>query len=490
MGDLVAGRYRLLQELGSGAMGSVWRAFDERLQRRVAVKQVQPWVGDEPRARVLREGRIAARLHHRHAVSVFDVVEDDGFPVLVMEYLQSASLAEVLIERGSLPSTEVAEIGAQVASALAAAHAAGIVHRDIKPGNILLAEGGAKIADFGIAHAAGDATITATGIVAGTPAYLPPETVRGRRPVPKSDVFSLGATLYAAVEGVPPFGRDLENPYAILFRIAAGEVRAPARAGPLAPVLTAMLAQAPADRPTAEEAHEALRAVADGRSLPVTTRLPRPRRRVSARAAGALAAAAAFAYLVTGATTASTPPPPPAVVAVAPSAVELEKAVADYYALLPARPDEAWSRLTVARQTEGADAYRSYWAGVERLAVTTPPHAEGGAVTVRLDFTLTDGTAVRETRRIALDGLLLGADTLVTSERTIPAPPPVTVSRIQTRTVAPPPAEATPSPAESTPSPAEVTPSPTEATPTSAEPAPSSTETDEHEKPSKSKGRD
>jgi hypothetical protein len=453
VGDLVAGRYRLLQELGSGAMGSVWRAFDERLQRRVAVKQVLPCPGAGPdgelRDRVLREGRIAARLQHPRAVAVFDVVEDNGFPVLVMEYLPSTSLAEVLVERGPLPVAEVAEIGAQVASALTAAHAAGIVHRDIKPGNILLADDGAKITDFGIAHAAGDATITAAGIVAGTPAYLPPETVHGRRPVPKSDVFSLGATLYTAVEGTPPFGRDLENPYAVLYRIAAGEMRAPVRAGLLAPVLTAMLARTPADRPTAEEAHEALRAVADGGAYPRTARLPRPRRRVLATISGALAGAAVLAYLVVDAPDASpSASPPSAVVAVAPSSAELEKAVADYYSLLPARPEEAWTRLTAARQNQGADAYRNYWAGVTRLAVTTPPHADGSTVAVGLDLTLADGTTIREAHRIALDGLLLGVDTVVTSERTAPAATPAPPVTVQNQAAAPAPADTAPAPAE------------------------------------------
>ncbi|GHG70508.1 hypothetical protein GCM10017788_31570 [Amycolatopsis acidiphila] len=452
MGELIAGRYRLLQELGAGAMGSVWRAFDERLERRVAVKRVLPSVGtqldSDVRDRVLREGRIAARLQHPHAVAVFDVVEDGGLPVLVMEYLPSTSLAEVLLERGPLPVGEVAAIGAQIAAALAAAHAAGVVHRDIKPGNILLAEDGAKITDFGIAHAAGDATITATGVVAGTPAYLPPETVHGRRPVPKSDVYSLGATLYTAVEGVTPFGRDLENPYAVLYRIAAGEMRPPSQAGPLTPVLTAMLARTPADRPSAEEACDALRAIVDCRAFPLTARLPRPRHRLLASIAAGLAALAVLAYVLVDKPAVGTPPsPPPAVVASAPSAAQLEKAVADYYALLPARPGDAWQRLSAAGQAQGADAYRQYWATVTRLAVTTAPRAEGGTVTAGLTLTLTDGSTVRETHRIVLDGLLLGADTLVTSERTAAAAAPVTVTEVRAAP-APHPVEAAPPPAE------------------------------------------
>ncbi|WP_431879645.1 serine/threonine-protein kinase [Amycolatopsis sacchari] len=427
VGELVAGRYRLLAELGCGAMGSVWRAFDERLQRKVAVKQVVPadhGSADEIRERVLREGRIAARLQHPHAVAVFDVVEDDGTPVLVMEYLQARSLAEVLAERGRLPVPEAAQIGAEIAEALAAAHVAGIVHRDVKPGNVLLSEEGAKLTDFGIADAVGDATITAAGVVAGTPTYLAPETVHGKRPAPGSDVFSLGATLYNAVEGVPPFGRDPENPYAVLFRIAAGELRPPELAGPLSPVLTAMLAPEPADRPTADEAATLLRVIADGQSLPE----PAPRRRwLLATVAGGLAAAALLAYLVVDAPpagTASPAAPPPPVVAPVLTAADRERAVSDYYALLPARAGEAWGRLTAQRRGEGQDGCRQYWAQVASLTVVSPPRADGEAVTVGLELLLADGTRVHEVHRVELQGLLLGADTLVTSERTAPAPPP------------------------------------------------------------------
>lgn len=485
-GELVAGRYRLLHQLGAGAMGSVWRAYDERLERRVALKRVLPLAESEDtaelRERVLREGRIAARLQHPNAVAVYDVVEDDGQPVLVMEYLPSTSLAEVLADGGPMRVTEVAGIGAQVAAALAAAHEAGIVHRDVKPGNILMSGEGVKITDFGIAHASGDATITATGVVAGTPAFLAPETVHGRRPLPRSDVFSLGATLYAAVEGVPPFGRDLENPYAVLFRIASGEMREPRKAGALTPVLKAMMAQVPADRPTAEEAAESLRAIADGRELPATrvlarVRIPRPRlglsrvnrvklpvepgepdasaedaltvqvprprvlwpqpgadhpkpsrgtrvrRFVFAGLAGLLATVAVVAFLLVQAPAAQTSTPaPPATPTISPA--ELEKAVADYYALLPAQPDVAWTRLAPARQGDGPAAFRKMWEGVARLAVSTPPHAENGLVTVGVEETLTDGTLVRETHRVGFDGTLLAADTLLTSERILPAAPP------------------------------------------------------------------
>ncbi|GAA0237616.1 serine/threonine-protein kinase [Saccharothrix mutabilis subsp. mutabilis] len=273
-GRLVAGRYRLGRRIGSGAMGIVWQAHDERLHRTVAVKQLllQPGLAesdtDEAKRRAMREGRIAARLQHPHAIAVYDVAEDDGQPWLVMEYLASRSLSTVLAERGTLPPREVAAIGSQVASALAAAHNAGIVHRDIKPGNVLLGDDGTvKITDFGISRATGDVTVTATGMLAGTPAYLAPEVAKGYDPGPPSDVFSLGSTLYAAVEGMPPFGLN-ENTIALLHKVASGKVTPPKQAGPLTALLMRLLRAEPEDRPTMAEAKEALAAVAAGRAAP------------------------------------------------------------------------------------------------------------------------------------------------------------------------------------------------------------------------------
>jgi len=271
---LITGRYRLEKRIGSGAMGTVWRAVDERLHRTVAVKQLllQPGYTDEEteeaRQRAMREGRIAARLQHQNAIVVFDVAEDEGQPVLVMEYLPSQSLASVLTEQGVLPPQTVARIGAQVAGALAAAHMAGIVHRDLKPGNILLGDNGiAKITDFGISRAIGDVSVTKSGILAGTPAYLSPEVALGRDPAPASDVFSLGSTLYAAVEGEPPFGTD-ENAISLLHRVARGQVDPPRQAGPLAPALMQLLRPDPVDRPTMAQTRGMLLAVAEGRPLP------------------------------------------------------------------------------------------------------------------------------------------------------------------------------------------------------------------------------
>ncbi|WP_157596855.1 serine/threonine-protein kinase, partial [Saccharomonospora saliphila] len=250
VGALLAGRYRLRRHLGSGAMGVVWLADDERLQRPVAVKQLlqQGAAGTaaQARERVMREGRIAARLHHPNAVAVHDVAEHDGFPLLVMEYFPATSLAETLATATALPVASAARIGTQVSAALAAAHGVGIVHRDVKPANVLLgADGTAKIVDFGIAHAGGDVTLTQTGLVAGTPAFLAPEVARGADPSPASDVFSLGALLYTTVQGSPPFGDGDGNPLALLHRVAAATIPPPDRAGALTPVLSAVLATDP-----------------------------------------------------------------------------------------------------------------------------------------------------------------------------------------------------------------------------------------------------
>jgi tRNA A-37 threonylcarbamoyl transferase component Bud32 len=270
-GRLVADRYRIDGRIGTGAMGAVWRAHDEVLGRTVAIKQLllQPHLdehdAEDARQRTMREGRIAARLHHPNAISVFDVVTDDnGQPCLIMEYLNSTSLAAVLQERRTLPPVEVARIGAQVAAALREAHAVGIVHRDIKPGNILLGGNGTvKITDFGISRAKDDVTVTKTGMIAGTPAYLAPEVAIGGDPGPESDVFSLGSTLYAACEGQPPFGLS-ENTLSLLHAVAAGQINPPRQSGPLASVLAVLLHPDVEHRPTAEECEELLAAVARG----------------------------------------------------------------------------------------------------------------------------------------------------------------------------------------------------------------------------------
>ncbi|MFK0245535.1 protein kinase [Amycolatopsis azurea] len=283
---IIAGRYRLERKVGRGAMGVVWRARDERLDRTVAVKQLLPDNSSDDApfrsiVRAMREARVAARLKHPHAVTVYDVAEQDGTPFLVMEFLPSRPLTDLLADDGPLPAGRVAELGAQIASALAAAHEDGILHRDVTPNNILITKDGqAKIADFGLSHAAGEGTMTGGGLVVGTPAFLSPEVADGEDPGYPSDVFSLGSTLYTALEGAPPFGTD-GNQIALLKRVARGEITAPRTTGPLTDVLLRLLRRDPGERPDMAEAERMLAAVADGRPaiLSGTKRLPAPTRR-------------------------------------------------------------------------------------------------------------------------------------------------------------------------------------------------------------------
>lgn len=263
---LLAGRYRLSGKLGGGGMGAVWLATDTLLDRQVAVKQVTsttqltPRQAEEVRNRAMREGRIAARLSSPHAIAMHDVALVDGEPWLVMEYLSSRSLAQALGSTDSLPPFEVAQIGAQIADALTEAHDAGIVHRDIKPGNILIADRGkdlgiVKISDFGISRAKGDVEESDDSVITGTPAYFAPEVARGQDPTAASDVFSLGATLYTAIEGKPPFDIDHDS-IALLHRVAKGQIIAPTRTEDLTGPLLHMLEPDPARRPTMAEARD------------------------------------------------------------------------------------------------------------------------------------------------------------------------------------------------------------------------------------------
>ena len=287
-GTLLAGRYRVGECIGAGAMGVVWKAWDRRLARTVAVKQLSAPRHEEgadeatvrlARIRAMREGRIAARVVHPRAIMVFDVVVD-GTPAhapgpwIVMEYLPSRSLAAVLAERGPLAPTEVARIGAQIADALTAVHEAGIVHGDVKPGNVLLTDDGvAKLTDFGVSRATWDTSATGGGLVAGTPGYFAPEVARGGDPTPASDVFSLGATLYAAVENELVCGR-LDNTLAVLHAMAEGRLRPATRAGVLGRPLSAMLRLEARHRPDTALLRSALEARAAMAPAPVVAAAP------------------------------------------------------------------------------------------------------------------------------------------------------------------------------------------------------------------------
>ncbi|QKW38326.1 protein kinase [Actinomadura sp. NAK00032] len=263
--ELVGGRYRLVELIGQGGMGRVWRGHDELLDRPVAVKQVLLHHGltdgqrEELTVRLLREARAAARLNHPGIVTVHDVAEHDGAPVLVMEFLDGPSLSAVIEQEGRLPYARVARLGAAMLDALRTAHAAGIVHRDLKPDNVLLAGRRTVVTDFGIANIADATTLTASGAIMGTPVYMAPEQIEGQRITESCDLWSLGVTLYLAVEGVAPFsGPSLTALYgAILTR----DPRPAEHAGPLAEVLAGLLVKDPAGRLTSEQAAEALTAI-------------------------------------------------------------------------------------------------------------------------------------------------------------------------------------------------------------------------------------
>ena len=259
-GRLIAGRYRLQGPIGRGAMGIVWRGRDELLDRDVAVKEVQITAHASPAdaegiyQRTLREARTAARLSHPSVVTVFDVVEENGSPWIVMELVNARSLDRVISEDGPLPPLQAAELGASLVGALATAHASGVLHRDVKPSNVLVTDDGkAVLTDFGIATFAEDPSHTLVGMVVGTPGFTAPERVRGSGATPASDLWSLGATLYAAVEGRGPFDR-VGGSAAVIAGVANEAAPRSPSAGPLAPVIDALLSREPGTRPDATTA--------------------------------------------------------------------------------------------------------------------------------------------------------------------------------------------------------------------------------------------
>ncbi|PPK70938.1 serine/threonine protein kinase [Actinokineospora auranticolor] len=476
----MSGRYRLVARLGSGGAGEVWEAYDERLHRTVALKRLRTPPGpeaDRVRELAVREGRIAAKLQHPHAITVFDVAEDgdsDDAPYLVMEYLPSTTLAEVLAEQGPLDPAEVVRIGAAVAEGLAAAHEAGVVHRDVKPGNVLLGVGGkqVKITDFGISRLAIDVSGTLTGTVTntvrGTPAYLAPEIARGEPVTFASDVYSLGATLYSATEGVPPFGRD-DNPIALLYRVSTGEHNPPTRAGVLTPLLERMLASDPKARPTMAEVRDELAAGPTGAPVDAATAdLPsveperqRPRTAYLVATLALLIAVAGVLFTVAlrgsgeqdagtvtpsaapstvvettvetvAPTTAQSTQPQatteqpvptanPPVTTAPPAAPPVNRpaddspqakqaAVADYYAMMPGGVEQAWSRLSPRFQgypAKGMDSYRRFWASVTSVKTSNVVADAGTVVNATVNYVFTDGRAIQEQHRyvvVNLDG--------------------------------------------------------------------------------------
>lgn len=274
IGKVLGGRYRVTSVVGRGGMGVVARAVDELLAREVAVKVLRAYTDSSDaeladlRTRMEREAQAAARIRHGGVVTVHDVTHEQGLPVIVMELVDGPSLDEVVTQRGALDPYEAAAIGAKLMDALDAAHRAGVLHRDVKPGNVLLErDGRVVLTDFGIAaiETSGDeavAKLTRSGELVGSLDYMPPERAQGREPGPASDIWSLGMTLYAAVEGVSPFRRT--SVWSTLAAIVGDPLPEPRRAGPLTPVLRALMAKEPEHRPTADQARAMLEQVAAG----------------------------------------------------------------------------------------------------------------------------------------------------------------------------------------------------------------------------------
>jgi hypothetical protein len=430
----VAGRYRVLREVGRGGMGSVWLAEDERLGREVALKAVGRLPGQSvtDQARALREARSLAALNHPHVVGVYDAVAEDDHVWLVMEYVPGRTLAEIITQEGPLEPARAARIGAQVADGLAAAHARGTVHRDVKPGNILVAEGDvAKLA-------------------------------RGQDPSPASDVWALGATLYSAVEGRPPYPGQ-PNALALLASIAEERPPAPERAGALTDPIGRMMDPDPGSRWSMADAAHALHQQAEAATptstreevpaaAPAPTPAPAPAvvpasvaadgdRRRSAGLGLVLAGLLALAVIVAGAlfllgddpdeepvasqsptsspsetrTTTREPAPTATVTETTEPSETAEPTtsappppagggpagfVEDYYAVLPEDIDAGWSLLSESYQAEtGYDDYQAFWSSIDDVSVTSTSPAGPGAIDAEVVYTQ-DGGTQSEVRRI------------------------------------------------------------------------------------------
>ncbi|MBO0872237.1 MAG: serine/threonine protein kinase, partial [Pseudonocardia sp.] len=261
----IAGRYRLTEPLGAGAMGTVWSGYDEVLHRAVAIKELRVPPGvpqgemQSMRERMMREARTLGGLSHPNVITLYDVVDVSGDPFVVMELLPSRNLSEVIGEQGKLGMGQAASVGLATAAALQAAHRAGITHRDVKPGNVLVAhDGRIKLTDFGIARKRDDVTMTQTGLVLGSPAYIAPEVAAGQPVTPAADLWGLGATLYAAVEARPPYDVD-GDPVKTVTAVVHGDVPRTKVGGPLSDVISALMVKDPDQRMTLAEARRRLR---------------------------------------------------------------------------------------------------------------------------------------------------------------------------------------------------------------------------------------
>ena len=274
-GRVVGDRYRLSGQLGSGAMGTVWSGYDEVLRRRVAVKELKVPRGIPEREalgmreRMLREARALGGLSHPNVITVFDVVDAEGEPLVVLELVPSRNLATIIQETGGLSARQAAAVGYATAAALRAAHRAGITHRDVKPGNVLVAhDGRIKLTDFGIARNSSDAPMTTAGLVLGSPAYIAPEVAMGSAVTPAADLWGLGATLFAAIEGRPPY--DVKgDPVSTITEVVDGDVPRPRGSGPVSEVIAGLMVKDPDQRMPLEEVRRRLRPLLDDADDPL-----------------------------------------------------------------------------------------------------------------------------------------------------------------------------------------------------------------------------
>ncbi len=450
---MIAGRYTLDREIGRGGMGAVWLARDEVLGRDVAIKRIgaAPGGTDPDFERAEREARLAARLNHPHVVAVFDLVTEESERWLVMEYVAGVTLAELVRRDGALSPDQASPLVGQAADALAAAHSAGIVHRDVKPSNILVtSDGQVKLSDFGIARAEADASLTQTGLVTGSPAYLAPEVASGEQASTDSDVWSLGATLYHALDGRPPYEVG-DNLMGALYRIVHEEPPRLTNAGWLAPLLERTMTRGRGDRWSMAEVRDFLHAGPTGTTIhPAPTPVPVPapgpeptptevfaptpvdgvapvapaepvhRRRAPTGPILVGIAVALLLGIIIWAVVASQEPDPAAddpggdpttsqspteSTGEAPTADGMENFMEDYLATVTSDPEAAFAMLTPEFQADsgGIERYSGFWGTIETadlVAFSADPEALTVAYTV--EYQKTDGSKVTDDVGLAL----------------------------------------------------------------------------------------
>ena len=425
----VAGRYTLQQQIGHGAHGAVWAAYDEVLGRTVALKRLGTTseLGSGA-VRAEREARLAAQLGHPNVVAVYDLVTEDGGTWLVMERVEGQPLSAVVADAPLSPD-DAARLLAPVADALTQAHALGIVHRDVKPSNILAGPDGAKLTDFGIARGSGDATLTRTGLVTGSPAYLAPEVAIGGQATSASDVWSLGATLVHLLTGRPPYHRDdLDNgPLAVVYRIAHEDPPVVAGAGWLAPLLARTMAKDPQARPTMAEVRDQLTRTAGTAdhtmTLPVVPAARRSTKAVVAAVAAAVVLLVVVAFLVlrpdgdddtpAARETAGSPTTPtaPSTAASTPSAAELEEFARTYIATASSDPERGFAMLTPSYRASSS-GYTGFWGRVRKPEVLEIS-ADPAAMTVSYRYTYVLKGEGRRRERVTLFLVEQGGNLLI-----------------------------------------------------------------------------